>query len=48
MEGTTTTFKISSKGDKFSLIRIGTTSTKNGVRKTKEQFVLYDTPYGTF
>ncbi|MBE6065522.1 DUF1934 domain-containing protein [Clostridium cochlearium] len=47
MEGTTTTFKISSKGDKFSLIRIGTTSTKMEFEKQKEQFVLYDTPYGT-
>lgn len=47
MEGTTTTFKISSKGDKFSLIRIGTTSTKMEFEKYKEQFVLYNTPYGT-
>lgn len=47
MEGTTTTFKISPKGDKFSLIRMGTTSTKMEFEKYKEQIVLYNTPYGT-
>lgn len=45
MEGTTTTLKIDAK--KFSLIRMGTTSTKMEFEKNLENHVLYNTPYGT-
>ncbi|KOF56661.1 MULTISPECIES: DUF1934 domain-containing protein [Clostridium] len=45
MEGTTTTLKI--KPDKFSILRMGTTSTKMEFQKDKKTFSLYDTPYGT-
>ena len=44
MEGTTTTLKISK--DKFSLIRMGTTTTKMQFQQGKEDISLYSTPYG--
>ncbi|PRR80413.1 putative beta-barrel protein YwiB [Clostridium liquoris] len=47
MEGTTTTFKINSQDNKFSLIRIGTTSTKMEFQKSTGDISLYNTPYGT-
>lgn len=47
MEGTTTTFKINSKDNKFSLLRMGTTSTKMEFEKSAEGISLYNTPYGT-
>ncbi|MFL0195572.1 DUF1934 domain-containing protein [Clostridium sp. WILCCON 0269] len=45
MEGTTTTLKI--KDDKFSLIRMGSTSTKMDFNKNKKSVSIYKTPYGT-
>lgn len=45
MDDTTTTFKISP--EKFSLIRIGSTSTKMNFVSRGEDIVLYNTPYGT-
>lgn len=45
MEGTTTTLKVS--GDKFSLIRVGSTTSKMEFYKGKENISMYDTPYGT-
>ncbi|ADK13308.1 MULTISPECIES: DUF1934 domain-containing protein [Clostridium] len=45
MEGTTTTLKI--KQDKFSLIRMGSTSTKMDFDKNKKNVSMYKTPYGT-
>lgn len=45
MEGTTTTLKISD--DKFSLIRIGSTSAKMEFDKKTENVSMYNTPYGT-
>lgn len=47
MEGTTTTFKINSKDNKFSLIRVGTTTTKMEFEKSSGDVSLYNTPYGT-
>ncbi|WP_027623652.1 DUF1934 domain-containing protein [Clostridium lundense] len=47
MEGTTTTFKINSKDNKFSLIRVGTTTTKMEFQKSSGDVSLYNTPYGT-
>lgn len=46
MEGTTTTFKINPSNNKFSLIRMGTTSTKMEFVKGREDVILYNTPYG--
>lgn len=46
MEGTTTTFKINCKDNKFSLIRMGTTNAKMEFQKAKDDIVLYNTPYG--
>jgi uncharacterized beta-barrel protein YwiB (DUF1934 family) len=45
MEGTTTTLKISN--DKFSLIRIGSTTAKMEFDKKNESLSMYNTPYGT-
>jgi uncharacterized beta-barrel protein YwiB (DUF1934 family) len=45
MEGTTTTLKI--KKDKFSLIRMGSTSTKMDFDEDKKNVSMYKTPYGT-
>ncbi len=45
MEGTTTTLKI--KQDKFSLIRIGSTSTRMDFDENKKNVSMYKTPYGT-
>lgn len=45
MEDTTTTLKIGT--DKFSLIRMGSTSTKMNFIESNEELVLYNTPYGT-
>lgn len=45
MQDTTTTLKINA--DKFSLIRIGSTSTNMNFMKKGEDIALYDTPYGT-
>ncbi|KAJ53283.1 uncharacterized beta-barrel protein YwiB (DUF1934 family) [Clostridium tetanomorphum] len=47
MEGTTTTFRINSQDNKFSLIRMGTTSTKMEFEEKKDNTILYNTPYGT-
>lgn len=44
MEGTTTTLKIAK--DSFWLIRMGSTSTKMEFNNSKEDFSLYNTPYG--
>jgi uncharacterized beta-barrel protein YwiB (DUF1934 family) len=44
MEGTTTTMKIYPKT--FSLIRMGTTTTKMDFKENSENLVLYNTPYG--
>ena len=44
MEGTTTTFKIGE--DKFTLLRLGTTSTTMNFEKEKTSISLYNTPYG--
>ena len=44
MEGTTTTFKI--YPDKFSLLRMGTTSTTMNFEKNTKSMSLYNTPYG--
>ena len=44
MEGTTTTLKI--YPDSFTLIRMGTTSTKMEFEQNNEEVVLYNTPYG--
>ncbi|MBU5486144.1 DUF1934 domain-containing protein [Clostridium sp. MSJ-11] len=46
MEGTTTTFKINCNDNKFSLIRMGTTSTRMDFENNKDAIVLYNTPYG--
>lgn len=45
MEGTTTTLKISN--DKFSIIRIGSTSAKMEFDKKAKSVSMYNTPYGT-
>lgn len=45
MEGTTTTLKI--KNDKFTMIRMGSTTTKMEFLQDKKTFSLYNTPYGT-
>ncbi len=45
MEGTTTTLKIA--GDKFSLIRTGSTTSKMEFHKGKDNISMYNTPYGT-
>ncbi|BAH08333.1 DUF1934 domain-containing protein [Clostridium kluyveri] len=45
MEGTTTTLRI--KDNKFSLIRMGSTSTKMDFNKDKGSVSIYKTPYGT-
>jgi uncharacterized beta-barrel protein YwiB (DUF1934 family) len=45
MEGTTTTLKISD--DKFSIIRIGSTSAKMEFDKKAKSVSMYNTPYGT-
>lgn len=45
MEDTTTTLKIGI--DKFSLIRMGTTSTKMNFIEKYQDVILYNTPYGT-
>ncbi|AVQ37642.1 TPA: DUF1934 domain-containing protein [Clostridium botulinum] len=45
MEGTTTTLKISEKN--FSLIRMGSTSTKMDFALNKKNMSMYSTPYGT-
>lgn len=45
MEDTTTTLKIGT--DEFSLIRMGSTSTKMNFIEKNEELVLYNTPYGT-
>jgi uncharacterized beta-barrel protein YwiB (DUF1934 family) len=45
MEGTTTTLKIGE--EKFSLIRMGTTSTKMDFAINKKNISMYSTPYGT-
>ena len=44
MEGTTTTFKI--YPDKFSLLRMGTTTTTMNFEKNIKSVSLYNTPYG--
>jgi uncharacterized beta-barrel protein YwiB (DUF1934 family) len=44
MEGTTTTFKIAE--DKFTLLRMGTTSTTMNFERDKTSISLYNTPYG--
>jgi len=44
MEGTTTTLKINP--DSFTLIRMGTTTTKMEFEQDNEKLVLYNTPYG--
>ncbi|MBC8061135.1 MAG: DUF1934 domain-containing protein [Clostridiaceae bacterium] len=44
MEGTTTTFKI--YPEKFSLIRMGTTTTTMNFEKNNKSMSLYNTPYG--
>lgn len=44
MEGTTTTFKI--YPEKFSLIRMGTTTTTMNFEKNNKTMSLYSTPYG--
>ena len=44
MEGTTTTFKI--YPEKFSLLRMGTTSTTMNFEKGTKSMSLYNTPYG--
>ncbi|MBI6874050.1 DUF1934 domain-containing protein [Clostridium aciditolerans] len=45
MEGTTTTLKISD--DKFSIIRMGSTSAKMEFDKKAKSVSMYNTPYGT-
>jgi len=45
MEGTTTTLKINP--DKFSLIRIGSTSAEMDFDKKANNISMYNTPYGT-
>lgn len=45
MKGTTTTLKISK--DKFSLIRMGSTSAKMDFDKKVKNVSMYNTPYGT-
>lgn len=45
MEGTTTTLKM--KQDKFSLIRMGSTSTKMDFDENRKNVSMYKTPYGT-
>lgn len=45
MEGTTTTLKMSE--NKFSLIRVGSTTSRMEFYKGKENISMYDTPYGT-
>ena len=45
MSGTTTTLKISK--DKFSLIRMGSTSAKMDFDKKTKSISMYNTPYGT-
>lgn len=45
MQDTTTTIKIDS--EQFSLIRVGSTTTKMNFQPKNEEIVLYDTPYGT-
>lgn len=45
MEGTTTTFKI--EDNKFSLVRIGTTSAKIQFEQDMKNVSMYNTPYGT-
>lgn len=45
MEGTTTTLKISN--DKFSIIRMGSTSAKMEFDKKAKSVSMYNTPYGT-
>ena len=44
MEGTTTTFKI--YPEKFSLLRMGTTTTTMNFEKGSKSMSLYNTPYG--
>lgn len=44
MEGTTTTFKI--YPEKFSLLRMGTTTTTMNFEKDNKTVSLYSTPYG--
>jgi uncharacterized beta-barrel protein YwiB (DUF1934 family) len=44
MEGTTTTLKI--KNDKFSLIRMGSTSANMDFNKDRKSRTMYKTPYG--
>ena len=44
MEGTTTTFKI--YPEKFSLLRLGTTTTTMNFEKNTKSMSLYNTPYG--
>ncbi len=44
MEGTTTTFSIDK--DRFSLIRMGTTTTTMEFVKNNKKLTLYNTPYG--
>ena len=45
MSGTTTTLKIGK--DKFSLIRMGSTSAKMDFDKKTKNISMYNTPYGT-
>lgn len=45
MLNTTTTLKIGP--EKFSLIRMGSTSTKMNFYSESDDIVMYDTPYGT-
>jgi uncharacterized beta-barrel protein YwiB (DUF1934 family) len=45
MEGTTTTLKINP--DKFSLIRMGSTSAEMDFDKKTDSISMYNTPYGT-
>lgn len=45
MEGTTTTLRIGE--EKFSLIRMGSTSTKMDFALDKKNISMYSTPYGT-
>ncbi|WP_392486200.1 DUF1934 domain-containing protein [Haloimpatiens sp. FM7315] len=44
MSGTTTTLKISK--EKFSLIRMGSTSTNMNFKKDLVDVIMYNTPYG--
>lgn len=44
MKGTTTTLKMD--GEKFTLIRTGTTTTKMKFKKNSKDLTLYNTPHG--